>query len=123
VIEAVADPAGALLPSVPVVSVVPHDPAVLGRLLALTLAPPVVAHAAARYLGAGLTPGSVKVSARQLAALPLPADDDAWSEAARLLERGADLLQVATVMTRAYGGDAEVTDWWSARARPAREQR
>ncbi|NGZ99596.1 hypothetical protein G5V59_02255 [Nocardioides sp. W3-2-3] len=65
VIEAVVDVSGAWLPSVPVLSVVPDDPADLWRLLAVTLAPPLVAHAAARYLGTGLTPGSVKVSARQ----------------------------------------------------------
>ena len=50
---------------------------------------PVVAHAASRYLGTGLTPGSVKVSARQLAALPLPPDGSAWTEGAGLARRGA----------------------------------
>lgn len=126
VIEAVVDRDGAWLPSVPVLSVVPHDPADLWRLLAVTLAPPVVAHAAARYLGTGLTPGSVKVSARQLAALPLPTDETAWQDAARLAEqaqcgdpsrREPTLAEVGAVMTRAYGlsPDHPVVDWWSAR--------
>jgi SAM-dependent methyltransferase len=126
VIEAVADEAGAWLPSVPVVSVVPHDRADLWRLLAVLLAPPVVAHAAARYLGTGLTPGSVKVSARQLGALPLPADAEAWTEGARLAEAaqrgGADdrascLAELASVMTAAYGLPAghEVAVWWLER--------
>ncbi|GAB4004892.1 HsdM family class I SAM-dependent methyltransferase [Nocardioides ultimimeridianus] len=117
VIEAVADPAGELLPSVPVVSVVPHEPADLWRLLAVTLAPPVVAHAAARYLGTGLTPGSVKVSAKQLAALPLPSDADAWDEAAGLAAGGAGLEEIGAVMTHAYGiDDAGLVDWWLRRA-------
>lgn len=125
VVEAVVDEAGAWLPSVPVLSVVPQDPADLWRLLAVTLAPPVVAHAAARYLGTGLTPGSVKVSARQLAALPLPSEPAAWDEGARLAERAqravdADrpelLLATARVMTAAYRGSDEVLAWWSARA-------
>ncbi|MDN5744862.1 MAG: N-6 DNA methylase, partial [Nocardioidaceae bacterium] len=68
VIEAVVDERGEWLPSVPVVSVVPGDRGDLWRILAVLLAPPVAAHAATRYLGTGLSPRSVKVSARQLAA-------------------------------------------------------
>ncbi|HWJ10629.1 MAG TPA: N-6 DNA methylase [Nocardioides sp.] len=126
VVEAVVDEAGAWLPSVPVLSVVPHEPADLWRLLAVTLAPPVVAHAAARYLGTGLTPGSVKVSARQLAALPLPPDRDAWAEGARLAEaaqaapaagRGELLAATGRVMAGAYGADAALVDWWWERVR------
>lgn len=126
VIEAVADEDGAWLPSVPVVSVVPRERAGLWRLLAVLLAPPVVAHAATRYLGAGLTPGSVKVSARQVAALPLPPPSGAaaWAEGAELARQAqhaadddrADLL-VATgqVMTAAYGAGDDVLAWWAAR--------
>ena len=126
VIEAVVDEAGAWLPSVPVVSVVPHDRGDLWRLLAVLLAPPVVAHAAARYLGTGLAPGSVKVSARQLAALPLPADVDAWGEGAELAQRaqaaGASeraglLVAAGRVMTAAYAGGDDVHAWWAARVR------
>lgn len=124
VVEAVVDEAGGWLPSVPVLSVLPHDPADLWRLLAVTLAPPVVAHAAARYLGTGLTPGSVKVSARQLAALPLPADVAAWDEGAALAqraqladagERPALLAETGRVMTAAYDGSTDALDWWLAR--------
>lgn len=123
VIEAVADPAGEWLPSVPVVTVAPHDPADVWRLLAVTLAPPLVAHAAARYLGTGLSPGSVKVSARQLAALPLPADTEAWAEGAVLAQRAQHaagdrtqiLAEVARLMTAAYGGTDEVLAWWLGR--------
>lgn len=126
VIEAVADEAGAWLPSVPVVSVVPHDRADLWRLLAVLLAPPVVAHAATRYLGTGLTPGSVKVSARQLAGLRLPTDGGAWDEGGRLAEaaqradatgRTTYLGELAGVMTAAYGlpTDHETAAWWRAR--------
>ncbi|MBM9460069.1 N-6 DNA methylase [Nocardioides sp. zg-536] len=125
VIEAIADEAGAWLPSVPVVSVVPHTADDLWRLLALTLAPPLVAHAAARYLGTGLAPGSVKVSARQLAALPLPADQAAWEVAAGHArdaqhagsagERARHLRATGAAMTRAYGAGEDVLEWWCAR--------
>ena len=122
VIEAVADERGGWLPSVPVVSVVPRDPADLWRLLALTLAPPVVADAAARYLGTGLQPGSVKLSARQIAALPLPVDRDRWSEAAVIARQAQHahgvgrpelLRDVGRLMMAAYGiDDARVLAWW-----------
>ncbi|WP_377322598.1 class I SAM-dependent DNA methyltransferase [Pimelobacter simplex] len=129
VIEAVADEHGAWLPSVPVVSVVPRDGADLWRLLAVLLAPPVVAHAATRYLGTGLTPGSVKVSARQVAALPLPPSSGAaaWAEGAALArraqhagdagERAGLLVETGRVMTAAYGAGDDVLVWWSARVR------
>lgn len=117
VIEAAADEHGAWLPSVPVVSVIPHDAADVWRVLAVLLAPPVVADAAARYLGTGLVPGSVKVSARQLAALPLPIDDAAWRDGAALA-RAARLDELAGVMSTAYGSaDPEVAEWWLDRAR------
>ena len=126
VIEAAADVEGRWLPSVPVVSVVPHDPADVARALAVLLAPPVAAHAAARYLGAGLAPGSVKVSARQAAALPLPVDATAWAEAAVLATdaqvaephaRPALLDRLAAVMTVAYGLAANhpARSWWTGR--------
>lgn len=124
VVEAVVDEAGAWLPSVPVLSVVPHDPADLWRLLAVTLAPPVVAHAAARYLGTGLTPGSVKVSARQLAALPLPRDVATWADGAALARRAQQappgerprlLGETGRLMTAAYGGSSEALGWWLER--------
>ncbi|QYJ05300.1 SAM-dependent methyltransferase [Nocardioides panacisoli] len=140
VIEAAVDARGDWLPSVPVLSVVPHDPDDpddLWRLLAVTLAPPVVAHAAGRYLGTGLTPGSVKVSARQLAALPLPVDRAPWDEAAAVLRESREgvvpdekhpepassralrqgLSRVASLMCAAYAvTDPAVLDWWLARA-------
>ena len=123
VIEAVVDERGAWLPSVPVVSVLPHDGADLWRLLAVLLAPPVVAHAAAGYLGTGLTPGSVKVSARQLAELPLPSDDEAWAEGAEAARRGR-VAEAGRLMTAAYAVDPAggVLDWWLTRSarRPAR---
>ena len=126
VIEAVADPGGAWLPSVPVLSVVPHDPADLWRLLAVTLAPPIVAHAATRYLGTGLSAGSIKVSARQLAQLPLPVDRAAWDEGGGLarqvqestaMARSELLDRIAKVMSRAYSlpDQHEVVGWWRAR--------
>jgi hypothetical protein len=125
VVEAVVDAGGELLPSVPTLTLgAPAER--LWHVLAVLLAPPVVAHAAARYAGTGLTMRSVKLSARQVAALPLPTDAAAWDDAAALLpeaqrdddRRSALLREVARLMCRAYAvDDRTVLGWWLERAR------
>ena len=118
VVEAVADTGGAWLPSVPVISVVPAA----GRLwhvLAVLLAPPVSVHAATTYAGAALSPTALKLSARQVAALPLPADKEAWDAAALLLSQGQEtnLMAAAELMCTAYAvAPGPVLDWWRERA-------
>lgn len=125
VVEAVADAAGGWLPSVPVVTVVPRDVS-LWRLLAVLLAPPVAAHAATTYTGAGLTMRAIKLSARQVAQLPLPAGQAAWGEAACRAEQAqrepehrlAHLEAMGRLMCQAYDVPPdEVLPWWLARLR------
>ncbi len=100
VVEAVADPEGRWLPSVPVISVVPRDGHVW-HVLAVLLAPPVSVHAATTYAGAALSPTALKLSARQVAALPLPVDRDAWDAA-------ADSVVTGTRRSSAAGRGADV---------------
>ncbi|MGA8257015.1 MAG: N-6 DNA methylase, partial [Nocardioides sp.] len=124
VIEAVADPEGAWLPSVPVLTMAPHDPTDVWRVLAVLLAPPVAAAAAARYFGTALSARAIKLSARQVAELPLPVDLVAWAAGADLAKlaqtgpaghRPAVLRELARVMGEAYGETAAEA-WWIARA-------
>jgi hypothetical protein len=129
VLEAVADPEGQLLPSVPVVTVQPRDPDDVWRLLAVLLAPPVCAHAAARYAGSALNPDAVKLSATQVAALPLPSDREAWDHGTREVraaqeastdgERHHHLLHAGRRLCTAYGVHGEaagtVLRWWVRR--------
>ncbi|MCW2816523.1 MAG: hypothetical protein JWN84_3978 [Nocardioides sp.] len=125
VVEAVVDVDGAWLPSVPVVTLA-AAPDRLWHALAVLLAPPVVAIAAARYAGTGLTATAIKLSARQVAALPLPADTVAWDVGADLAraaqdadeaERPSALRAVAGAMCAAYDDDAAL-DWWLDRVAP-----
>lgn len=116
IIEAVADEAGEWLPSVPVISLATDRP---WHALAVLHAPPVVAHAAATWLGSGLSPASIKLSARQVAALPLPADEAGWDRAAELARAG-EVADCARVMTSAYGAGQDVLGWWEERARLCR---
>jgi hypothetical protein len=121
VIEAVADEHGRWLPSVPTVTVVPRD-GLVWHVLAVLLAPPVSTYAAARYAGTALTMRAIKLSAAQVAGLPLPVDRSAWDEGADTVrraqtERRSDLLvPTGRAMCRAYGvDDGAVLDWWVER--------
>jgi N-6 DNA Methylase len=113
VIEAVADPDGVLLPSVPVISIVPHRSADVWRVLAVLLAPSTSAWAATEYLGAGLTSSALKLSATQVRTLPLPAIP--WDDAIAPLQAG-DLQAFAQAMNAAFDvPDEPVTRWWLTR--------
>ena len=103
-------------------SVVP-DEGRLWHVLAVLLAPPVTVHAATTYAGAALSPTALKLSASQVAALPLPARSEPWDEAANLLSLGqeANLLRSAELMCAAYDvPPGPVLDWW--RERVAQEE-
>jgi SAM-dependent methyltransferase len=121
-VEAVVDEHGDWLPSVPVLTLVP-PPDRLWHALAVLLAPPVVAIAAARYAGTAMASGAIKLSAGGLADLPLPADRAAWDVGARLARDAqhapdaarADVLRAcAETMCAAYGDDSALA-WWLAR--------
>jgi hypothetical protein len=95
-------------------------------LLAALLAPAVSAHARRSHAGAALSVDAIKLSATQVARLPLPADRAAWAsgaDAARGATLAADagdaagwrrsLLTLADAMGDAFGGPHnEVRAWW-----------
>jgi predicted RNA methylase len=113
VVEAAVDVAGAWVPSTPVISV--HaDAADLWRIAALLTAPAVSAWAMRHHAGAALNPDAIKLSARQLLDVPLPADEEAWGEGAEALRTGK-ILDAGRAMSRAFGTGDEVFDWWQAR--------
>jgi hypothetical protein len=133
VVEAVVDETGRWWPSVPVVSVEPEDPADLWRLAAVLLAPPVTAWARARYAGTALSGDAVKLAARQVLELPLPAGVAAWERGAAATATAtaaslagdagawrAALLEGGAAMCEAYGVGDEVLAWWAARLPPHR---
>ncbi|HEU5151564.1 MAG TPA: hypothetical protein VFU19_13760, partial [Iamia sp.] len=122
VVEAAVDVTGAHLPATPLVSVEPRsggeDPdAVLWLLAAALSAPPVTALALARTAGTARSRQALKLSARQVLALPLPVDRPVWEAAAAALAAGTPVADLAEDMTRAYGlaPDDPVVAWWQAR--------
>jgi hypothetical protein len=130
VVEAAVDVEGTWVPSVPVVAVVPTDPDDLWRLAAALLAPASTAWLARRAAGTALDRGRLKVAGPDLAALPLPDDDEAWDAAAAALrghvtgsagaghasEFDTYLDAYLEAIGRAYGTPDRVTGWWRGQA-------
>jgi hypothetical protein len=131
--EVVVDPGGVLLPSVPVISVEPHDPHDLWRLAAILSSPVVAAMLATQSAGTGLSTRAIRVRASDLAAVPLPADEQAWNDGAVAAEqahaaahaghhgeRQQHLRALAAAMATAFGCTAhadELMAWWWERIR------
>ena len=126
VLEAIVDPTGQLLPSVPVITIT-AKPEHLYRLGALLVSPPVTLVAAQRHLGAALSSDALKLSAKEVLELPLPDDMEPWQEAGRLFEaastaesaasRREHLVHSGRAMCQAFGiaDDAELLSWWESR--------
>jgi hypothetical protein len=117
IIEAVADPAGAWLPGVPVSTVTPTDSSVSVAELAAVLTSPV-ASALAWHEGGGtgLSTTSVRIGPALLAAIPWPAGD--LSAAVEALDAG-DIVGCGRAVCAAYGLEPESADgllsWWAER--------
>jgi hypothetical protein len=127
VIEAVADYDGMLWPSVPVISVLPRsdDAGALDLLLAALIAPPASVWAARQAAGTARSPGAVRLSATQLAQLPLPTNRALWNEGSEQLRAG-QLTTAVRTLTAAYGlsehEQLAVLDWWTIRSQPRKRQ-
>jgi SAM-dependent methyltransferase len=123
VLEAMVDPAGEFLPSVPVVTIT-SDQEDLWNLAALLVSPPVTLIALRRHLGAALSADALKLGARDVLALPLPEDRDPWvragvefrtaSESVTGEARRSHLIESGRLMCKAYrASDAEaLVEWW-----------
>jgi hypothetical protein len=128
VVEAAVDERGDWVPSVPVIVVVPRCPEDLWPLAAAVLSPAASVWLSRRSPGVALARGALKVAARDLADLPLPADAAAWAAAAAALQayvlasdgpgpgaatRALDAFSEAAAA--AYGSPPAVVRWWRER--------
>ncbi len=131
VVEVVVDEVGDLVPSTPVIALVPPVDR-LWHVAALLSSPTIAAVAYSRVVGAALSTETIKLSARQVLELPLPTDSGAWDEGAHWARQAfasdregpwrRALLRLAEVMCRAYGApeaDA-LMKWWTGRLPPWR---
>jgi hypothetical protein len=113
VLEAAVDVRGDWIPSTPVIAV--HGaPADLWRVAAVLTAPAMSAWALRHHAGAALHADAIKLSARQVLDLPLPAGEEAWADAASALQAGR-IIDAAAAMDRAYAAGDEVLEWWRGR--------
>jgi hypothetical protein len=76
---------------------------------------------ALQRIGTGLSAQAIRVTASDLAALPLPPDRAAWKEASDALREG-DVYGCGRHMMRAYGLNhrADLYDWWEQRVNGSR---
>lgn len=128
-LEPYVDRQGTVVPTTPLIAVT-ADPADLDRVAAVMLAPPVVLWAWRRWFGTALSVDAVKLAAKQVGELPLPADAELWDRAAALVAASDALepsaawdrtVEVAELMNDAYGADQDVFRWWRSRLKPRPE--
>ncbi len=96
VIEALVDSHGTLLPLVPLLTVTPRPRVDLWMLAAAIASPLVAARAVALYAGSALSSTAIKVSAKQLLAMPIPSQQRAWRESARHFKAASCAASVST---------------------------
>lgn len=125
VIECFVDVDGSYLPGVPLVSVrcSADDIWKVGAALS---APPVSLWAVGKYLGGGLSSDVLRLTAKDLIALPLPIIDSKWIEGSILFreahltmnddKRVSLLSEMGAIMCEAYGvSDQAILRWWIGR--------
>ena len=127
IVEAVADPEGRLIPVTPTISVEPRNTnrpqESVWHLTAALLSPPVSARALSAHLGAGLSSGALRWSARSVLQVELPIDETLWASGAGLAQklascdqtdRAKSLAELGKVMCSAYEIDSTdaVFGWW-----------
>ena len=129
VVEVLADDAGRLVPSVPVLTVTPHDAEQLWHIAAVIASPVCTAIAMRKYAGAALSSDAIKLSAKQVLQLPLPHESIDWDAAAQHFReataaaeesaRLSALRSMAEATFRSFQVPAEQREplfaWWWAR--------
>jgi hypothetical protein len=132
VVEAAVDESGAWVPSVPALVVLPAEPDELWLLAAALASPTATVWLLRRAPGTALARHALRITARDLAGLPLPDARPAWEAAAAALRTYASATGAATsaalesycrAIARAYDAPACLERWWRRRLMPAGSQR
>mgnify|MGYP003320523197 FL=1 len=119
IVECYADFKGELLPSTPLLSVIPAKETHLWHLLAALASPAASAWLGCIAAGTGLSQTTIRIRASMLADLPLPTSPQNWDEGAYLArkihEETVDeqtYIRFGEVMNQAYNASSDVLLWW-----------
>ena len=120
IVECYADIEGKLLPSTPLVSIIPEQESELWHLMAVVSSPPAAAWLASAAAGTGLSQGTMRLRASLIADLPLPEPSKTWDVGAELAreiqEKGVNdeaARRFGEAMNQAYGlPSSELLHWW-----------
>lgn len=127
ILEAAVDVHGCWVPSTPTIAVTPRDPARLWGAAAVLMSPVASAWVLGRNVGAALGADHLKLSARDVLAIPLPPDEETLGAAASVMADvvqadpdgvRAALLEAGRLTCAAYGVDEGVWSWWAERLPP-----
>ncbi len=132
VVEAAVDVHGLWVPSTPTIAVAPRSPEHLWAAAAVLMSPAISAWALGRCAGAALGADHLKLSARDILAIPLPRDEEALVAAGALMAERAEtdpatvrsgLLEAGRLTCAAYGVGEEVWSWWAGRLPSCEDRR
>ncbi|MBM46933.1 MAG: hypothetical protein CL458_11940 [Acidimicrobiaceae bacterium] len=125
IVECYADPEGELLPSTPLLSVLPVEETQLWHLMAAVSSPAASAWLSCIAAGTGLSQTTIRIRASMLADLPLPLPSKSWDEGAylarKIQEETVDeqtCIRFGEVMNQAYNAPSEaLLRWWMEQLR------
>jgi hypothetical protein len=123
VIEVLPDPEGKLIPSTPVISIecAPQD---VWKIASALSSAAMSAHAFAKVAGSALSSDTIKLSAKQVSALPIPDNEERWEQAAHYARQAFNsktkdvkiIQNMSKQISIAYGcSDTLLEQWWSKR--------
>jgi hypothetical protein len=129
ILEVFVDELGEFVPSIPLLTVTPKVPDDLWRVASVLASPVSAAVAMCKYAGTALSADAIKLSAAQVARLPLPRSEVIWQAGCEQLRiahqshesgRRTEALRVfGQTMSRAYGLEPDVSEqvyrWWVGR--------
>ncbi|MCH2140015.1 MAG: SAM-dependent methyltransferase [Phycisphaerales bacterium] len=129
VLEPCLDLNGHWLPSVPLITVTTQDIDILPRIASLLASPFAALIAIQRHLGLARNPDAIKLAARDVLDLPIPADEQQWikagqcfieaQDAATSTDRDHALEQSASYVHSAFKIDDAISQdliaWWRQR--------
>ncbi len=123
IVECYADSNGGLLPSTPLLSVIPAKETQLWHLMAAIASPGASAWLACIAAGTGLSQTTIRIRASMLANLPLPLPSENWDEGAYLARKiqeetpGEQIyIRFGEVMNQAYNAPSDaLLAWWLER--------